>query len=622
MTQARTPDGTSAAISTDVKVLYRPRGGHMEHDCSSTQLDAEGEVAVARLVMDGGDLPHALHHLADAFAFDPRLPDTHEALAEFVARAGGAEHALKYFDDDEQQFTGTIAARAHICAFAGRWAEAIEMLLAVAAFEPDRPWLDVAWLRRPDLPDLVDPQAIAMVVGKMAQRLADPVSEDEREPLMPALSLLRSAVARHPGHPMLLWCGSMLARRLGAFDEAVAWTERSFEIEPSHQAAVMRGYALRAAGRTEEALVVWQQEIERTPEDLDLYVDVADLLAAVGRPTEGLEWAERVIAREPQHGRAVSTAHGLRYAVDHDVRHLVVLADKVRDQPDSYAATVLANHSSGNPWLGHLPQGKEALINVLHNALPEVEPSPDLELSLSLSALEVPSAFLTVRSVFPKATVNVDAVPDPDIRIAPRDVQHVVWQYDGTNAHPAVPPPAEEVAEAVRRVAAIRWLSPIGAYDGAVLLSGLDPRDLVSVLVHPPSPADDEVGLALGRHAPDLWVRAVQTWACLGIAHHAPDEPWLSSRRREILADLLNGVEDWVNEAAAFALVVTAWVDPQARGDVQHLVVQRTLDLIQADREREVTILWSMCRLTLLIPGLRTQFAALVGDVLRQLEAG
>jgi hypothetical protein len=113
----------------------------------------------------------------------------------------------------------------------------------------------------------------------------------------------------------------------------------------------------------------------------------------------------------------------------------------------------------------------------------------------------------------------------------------------------------------------------------------------------------------------------VQIGACLGIAHHAPEEPWLSSRRREILADLLNGVEDWVNEAAAFALVVTAWVNPEARGDVQHLVVQRTLDLIQADREREVTIVWSMCRLTLLIPGLREQFATLMRDVLKQLEA-
>src|SRR5688500_17537371 len=99
--------------------------------------------------MDSGDLPHALRHLADALALDPRLPDTHEALAEFVARAGGPAEALEYFDADEG-FIGTVAARAHVCAAAGRWDEAVQMLLTVAAHEPQRPWLDVAWLQRTD----------------------------------------------------------------------------------------------------------------------------------------------------------------------------------------------------------------------------------------------------------------------------------------------------------------------------------------------------------------------------------------------------------------------------------------------------------------------------------------
>jgi tetratricopeptide (TPR) repeat protein len=594
----------------------------LDHDeldhCSGGQPDAEGEVAVARLVMDSGDLPHALRHLADALALDPRLPDTHEALAEFAARAGGPAQALEYFDEDEG-FIGTVAARAHVCAAAGRWDEAVQMLLTVAAHEPQRPWLDVAWLQRTDLP--VEPGALAIALGQMAQRLDDPVDEDEREPLMPALELLRATVTQHPGHAMLLWCGSMLARRLGAFDEAVSWADQSFRIEPTHQAAVMKGYALRTAGRPEEALAVWQDEAARTPEDLDLYIDVADLLGTLERPEEGLEWAQRVVSLDPTHSRAVPTTHGLRYAIDGDVRHLITLADEVRDQPDSYAATVLAHHSSSRPWLGVVPDAQEAVINVLRQVLEQNAPSPDLTMSMTLSALEPPSAFLTLRSAFPLANVDVDGVPEPDIRLPPLPVEHVVWEYDDKQARPAVPPPAGEVAEAVRRVSMIRWLSPPEAYDAAVILSGLDPAQLMSVLVHPPAPPADELGDILGRHAPHLWVRAVQTWACLGIAHHRSDEPWLESQRRVILADLLNGPEDWVTEAAAFAMVVTAWVNPDARADVQRFVVRRMLDLIEASRTRDVTILASVCQLVLIIPELTGEFAELAGDVLASMEA-
>ncbi|MDQ3789800.1 MAG: tetratricopeptide repeat protein, partial [Actinomycetota bacterium] len=154
------------------------------------------------------------------------------------------------------------------------------------------------------------------------------------------------------------------------------------------------------------------------------------------------------------------------------------------------------------------------------------------------------------------------------------------------------------------------------AYDRAVVLSALDPRDLLGVLVHPPLPPDDEIGRALARHAPQLWVRAVQVWACLGLAHHRTDQPWPSSRRRELLSDLLNGPEDWVSEAAGLALVATAWAEPTTRADVQKLVVRRMLDAAKAQQTREVTVLASLCELVLAVPELDDRFAALARDVL------
>ena len=63
------------------------------------RLEAEGEVAVARLALDGGDLEHAANHVAGAVGTDPSLPEAHEALAELAARVGGPQAALRLFPD-------------------------------------------------------------------------------------------------------------------------------------------------------------------------------------------------------------------------------------------------------------------------------------------------------------------------------------------------------------------------------------------------------------------------------------------------------------------------------------------------------------------------------------------
>jgi hypothetical protein len=317
----------------------------------------------------------------------------------------------------------------------------------------------------------------------------------------------------------------------------------------------------------------------------------------------------------------VPTAHGLRYAIDGDVRHLVTLADDLRADPDSYAATVLARICAGRPWLSVVPDAHEALINVLRQVLETNEPNPEMAMTLTLSALEPPSAFLTLQAVFPKTAVEVESVPEPDMRLPARPVTDAVWRYDGAEVEPVLPPPPDEVAAAVRDLATHDWWSPPEAYDRAVALSACDPVHLMSVLTYPPAPPEDETGQLLGRHAPQLWVRAVQVWACLGIAHHRSDEPWQESRRRAILADLLNGPEDWVTEAAAFAIVVTAWVNPAARADAYDLVARRMLDLVRARQEREVTILSSLCSLVLVLPGVPDEVTALARDVLTSLSS-
>jgi hypothetical protein len=180
---------------------------------------------------------------------------------------------------------------------------------------------------------------------------------------------------------------------------------------------------------------------------------------------------------------------------------------------------------------------------------------------------------------------------------------------------PATAPPKPATVELLRGMASATWPCLPAAFDHAIALSAVSPDELLAVLVHPPTPTDPGDQRLFDLY-PDLWIRAVQAFTCLGIAHHRGDEPWPGSVRRGILSDLLFGPEDWVTEAAGFALVATAWAAPETREDVGRLIVERLTEAARAYQTREVTILGSLCRLTLACPWMDAQFTALAKDVL------
>jgi tetratricopeptide (TPR) repeat protein len=138
-------------------------------------------------------------------------------------------------------------------------------------------------------------------------------------------------------------------------------------------------------------------------------------------------------------------------------------------------------------------------------------------------------------------------------------------------SEPSATAPTADAARRLRQVAALSWAHPPAVYDAAVQLVLVQPVDLLALLANPPGD-----------------VAAAEIWACLGLLHHGTEEPWLDSARRRLLLDLLDGGLDRVTEAALFALIVSAWIDPSARADVAAVVGGRLAEVAARPAARSV----------------------------------
>ncbi|WP_394328308.1 tetratricopeptide repeat protein [Couchioplanes caeruleus] len=495
-----------------------------------SRRSADGDLERARAALDRGEVHHAADHLAGAIAHAPTLPEIHELLGRLATRADGG---LELFPLEQHAFVGTVVARAHLLAAAGRPEDGLPLLAAASGHTPGVDWAGVPWVSDPGLGERMEPGLLARIVMQLCTTIGDPAPEAGRAALRPYLTLVGHAVRAHADHAMLLGAGSALARRLGEAEQAVRWATRGARLRPSKLAEIWLGYAYRSAGRIPESLAALRRAVMYDPDDLSVYADIAGTLADHGRMDDALDWIDRALAKNPDDDCAVHTGHRLRYRADGDLAHLVRLADFQRDHfDDTHEHTDLAECCADQPWLSRVPSG------------PDSPPDP-------------------AREPF------VAGAPTP------------------------------AAVERLHRAAHPLWPHPPAAYDAALGLVLVEPEDLLALIAHPPAAPDDEVGRALAAHDPDLWRRCAQVWACLGLLHHRTEEPWPFSIRRRLLVDLAKGGVDRITEAALFALITYAWVDPAARSDVAALVGRRL-----AAAAGSPTLAWSIAHLALATPDL------------------
>lgn len=602
----------------------------MSEGVGEARPEAEGELALARIALDDGDLRHAAAHAGNAIASDPTLREAYETLDELAAHA---DDATGLFPLTGKLYIGTVAARSYVLARSGDADDAFGLLCQVAAAEPGKPWA-AGWLAPPESPaaafaDGMDPDQAAASLMRLAGSLPDPTDPALVAVLTPFLQVARRVAARNPEHVDVLPLLSALARRFGAHDEAIAWCQRAEQATGSAGAAIMLGYALRGAGRRKEMYEAWRRALSRDKGNVSLRVDIAEHLADDGRLREGLAWLEEGLALEPDHPKAFPSACYMRFKLESDIAYLVRLADWWREHPQhDYADKILTMACYMRPWLGMVPWASEAVANALRHFAESQKPGEPRfaeVTSLALSALEVPSVLSVLRSALPGIRLSGiepsgdPPTPDPDIRVPLAEGRHRLWAYAGVEARPVPPPPSAAAVAAARSLAAGgNPRHPAGAYDLAVALSGLSLDDLLGLMVHAIPAPETPTWQQIQRDDPTYWPRSAQAWACLGLLHHKADEPWPSSTRRQVLVDLLRGVEDWSTDAAMNALVVAAWADPAIRGDVAGLVATRFLDGLAAYQKRPVTIIGPMAHLVQATPGMSPDVSELAGKTLKR----
>lgn len=598
------------------------------------RTEAEGELAVARLHLDADDARHAAIHVAQALHYDPSFEDCYALIEVLAARAADTEELVGWFSIGEPLYIGGAAAMAALRARAGQFGGAVDLLGVITAGEPERPWSAAPWFG-PRLAERVSPGVIAHAVGRFNTKLGDPAAPETARLFAPWLELAR-AVAARPGitaQPLAVLSG--LARRVGPVDEAIAWCERAEALDAAGVAegehrvgAVMLGFALRSAERPAEAIEAWRRALALDPDNIDLYIDVAETCMRQQDHEQAVAWAERAARRDPAHLKPKAVRLAALHALSDytDNASLAGLQELAKRNPDHfYPKRLIAEARRARSWIGGAPWPTEAtsrlLDHMLAGRLPSQAPYSDAP-TISVTGLESPSPTTVLRSCFPLLEIEVgDArepapMPEP-LSVDARSVTAAgaafgapIWAYQGTDVTLSAPEPGEDAVRRLRAVAESgNWNDPLGAHDRAAELRGLSESDILGLVAHIPLPGD-ESWRERWAAGPAYWARLAQAWACLGALYLDDEEPWHGSKRRSILLRLLFGPEDWCVDAAAFALYTTALLHPDRRPDVNAALGARYLHTSLALGRRPVELHLPLAHILLACPDMDPQLVA------------
>jgi tetratricopeptide (TPR) repeat protein len=310
-------------------------------------IHAPVELRQAVAAAGAGQPVHAACHLASALAADPREARALTLLEALIAAE--RDPATLFPLDGEQPSFALRAGRAYVDARQGRLAAALDTLYRVLAVRPEvdyHAWAGT-WLEAEGAAASIDPGTVApalhdWVVSFGGLTVSDP---DRRALLERGLPVIDRLTAAHPGSDLMLLTRSVLLRKLGRLDEALAGAVRAVALRPTRPALVAEAMARRALGEVDGAVATFRRVLLIEPENLPVRLDIGDLLLDAVRPADALAAYDEVLERDDRHPWAFPSALYCRFLVEGSRRSLQQLRRLARTEPEPARACELLHQA-------------------------------------------------------------------------------------------------------------------------------------------------------------------------------------------------------------------------------------------------------------------------------------
>jgi tetratricopeptide (TPR) repeat protein len=530
------------------------------------QGSAEFEYFIAKAELDNpsGNLSHGVAHLAELLRYDPACPEWRDLLEAYLARARGQEEGL--LPESQQNYYAIEAVRAFIFARRGRLEEAVRLLNAVIQAKPDAGYMDAwgpGWLGTPGAVESLPRDVVLHAAASALMRFPEypSLTCKQERCLSFYIGVVQRMRAASGADSVSIMVEAGLLRKAGRFEEALAMALTAVEQNPDWRALMALGLTLRAMGRTEEAEAAFRRGLAIESETIAANLEIADMHLNLGEWARALAEYELVLQREPRHPWAYPSVLWCRWKMSESsssLKELIGLAGESNGRADALLVEF-------RPYAGYIPEPQDALANVFRQVQEQHDGSPPSAsgpMNCRLNVLEAPSNQLPFKLLLGGSLkMRVETVQTPDPRAALGPAPYVLWNYDGCDAEPALPPPSEDVARRIATVAMVRvangelWAA---ASRAAARLGESGVAEILSVMVHPPAPPEGVNALA--------WVVRVQWAAAFVIANLGSG--WEGSPRRDALYSVLFGPRDWATQAAIAATARLALEMPAIAVDV------------------------------------------------------
>lgn len=266
--------------------------------------------ALLGLLLNAERVPDAVRVAADALAAEPGNATLAVLFSDLAIRTGDPKRGLAALDalpKDRAALPAAMAARARLQAAMGKPADAKQTYAQILKANPG----DVA-IRREQV-------ALLVSTGELDA----------------ARNSLHEALAASPGNPGLLNASVMLAGQANGVDAALAEAD-DLARDPANApaSAALRGNALAAANRYDDAAAAYARALKATP-STTLAIDTATALNTAGKTGPALQTLRDWVAANPADVFALSALAGFEIAArksDEALPHLeTVLAARPSD---------------------------------------------------------------------------------------------------------------------------------------------------------------------------------------------------------------------------------------------------------------------------------------------------